>query len=225
MNLAGLLTNISEDLNDPGSVTWSRGQLARWFNEGRCTAFTLSPGSFAQTKVYKLEPGTEQELCDCDVLHQILGLTDASGAVVTPMTRADSGISSKWTKKACAGRPASGRSFSFDPDVGSRFSVFPPVLPGEDVWVKVICYNRPDDLDETSDVPECSVSTAAMQWVLFRAFMMDSEVATSVNTAQVHAKMFFDLLKIKYTREQAMQMAGSASSNTTRTMSNAFQRH
>lgn len=224
MKLASLLNNIAEDLNDPDSLTWSRGQLARWFNEGRCTAFALTPDAFADVKIYKLEPGTEQELCDCDVLHDVLGLTDASGSVTDPMARFSAKVASRWIKKACQGRPSGMRSFSFEPGAGSRFSVRPPVLPGEDVWVKVICYGRPDDLDENDEVADCAVTAAAFQWVLFRAFMMDSEVVASANTAQVHAKMFFELLKLKFDREKAMELASTNPAAGRRTMASHLQR-
>lgn len=222
MKLATIIDGIAADLNDPDSVTWTRGQLARWFNEGRCTAYVLSPGSFAQPKVYKLDPGTEQELCGCDTLHSVVGLTDAQGLIVNPMVQASPTVAAKWTKPACVRYPVGARSFSFDPDTGSRFSIRPPVLPGEDVYVQVVCYGKPEDFDEDSDVPDCAVTSAAVQWVLFRAFMVDSEVASSMATAQVHCKLFFDLLKLKYTRERAMQLATTPESSTQRTMATSL---
>jgi hypothetical protein len=217
MKLSALLLDIARDLNDaePGHefTRWPQQSLARWFNEGRCNAFTLNPSQFSQVVVVKLQPGTEQQACNGGILHDILGQTDARGLITTPINRTDMSMSTRWTKTVnCCVTGASTTKltgYTFTASENGLFSVEPPVPPGADVYVKVVCYTRPSDLSLTDDVDDsddCATTAAATQWALFRAMMRDDESIAAQNAAAVHRQMFFDLLNVRYTREREAQL-------------------
>ena len=216
MKLKSLLLEIARDLNDaePGHefVTWGVEALTTWVNEAFANAFTLNPTKFAEVKVLKLAPGSDQWPCDCAILHRVLGQTDALGRVTRALTQSDSDLEARWRKPASCPPARVGfqlTGFTFDVGQDGYFTVIPPVPPSEDVYVKVLCYVRPGALSAGDDVPDDGTAAAAKQWVLYRALMRDDESQASMNAAQVHLKTFFELMKVQYTQELALQLGAT----------------
>jgi hypothetical protein len=210
MKLSQLLHGLATDLNDAELgyefQTWTKQQLLGWFNEGRCNAFTLNPSKFSETRCYKLDTGSDQQLCGCTMLHKILGVSDAQCIGTTPIPRSDSDLALRWSKKGCAPAVADGfkiKSYTFDPLEGGQFHVTPPVPPNEEVWVKTVCNIEPEalTLDGDPEVGSCQTTNAAKQWALFRALMVDDESDSSLKAAIVHRDMFFQLMGVQVTSD------------------------
>lgn len=216
MKLKTLLLEIARDLNDaePGHehVTWEVEALTTWFNEALGNAFTLNPTKFAEVKVIKLTTGSDQWPCDCAILHRVLGQTDALGYTTRSLSQSDGDLDARWTKPSSC-PPARGpfrlTDFTFNVGEDGYFTVRPPVPPNADVYMKVLCYVRPKVFSPGDDIPDDGTVAAAKQWVLYRALMRDDESQVSLAAAQVHIKTFFELLKIQYTQELALQLGAT----------------
>ncbi|MGF6599790.1 hypothetical protein P3T23_004524 [Paraburkholderia sp. GAS448] len=227
MRLIQVLDDLARDLNDAEAghafQTWTRGQLLSYLNEAQCNAFTLNPMLFTQTVVMQLAPGREQQPCHCTILHKIVGQTDAHGNLLGGyLPRRSDAATYGWTKPGCPVAPGPFRltGYNFDPLENGAFAVTPPVPPGQTVYVKAMCSVMPDALtcanpdddccaeggNGGDGKADCRIITAAKQWVLFRAHMVDEQSLSSVQTAMIHLKLYFSLLGVQFSRQLAQQI-------------------
>jgi hypothetical protein len=240
MLLSQVLDDLAVDLNDAEEghafQTWTRGQLLAYLNEALCNAFTLNPSLFSETIVIQLQAGSDQQPCDCTILHCIIGQTDAQGTLLGGyLPRRSNAATYAWSKPGCpapAGGPFRLTGYNFDPLENGGFSVTPPVPPGVKVYVKARCSTLPEaftsaDLDTEccsgrggSDT-DCRMVTAARQWVLFRAHMVDEQSLSSVNTAMIHLKLYFQLLNVQFSRQLAQQIGALSSPSAAAALSTA----
>lgn len=218
MKLRQLIGAFRQDLNDENPAgtlpnRWTDEQLLRYFNEGLCQVFDLKPEEYVEPILMELDVGTVQKLCNCHTLTKILGQTDETGAIVRPIAKYDAGLVQRWNKPVCV--PAYSeftlRGYTFSAADNGYFNVYPPVPPNEKVYIKALCSNPPDtftmdDLD--TEVDDCLGVTAARQWVLYSALMMDDESDASINAARVHLELFFNILKVQMTQQQ-LEKAGA----------------
>jgi len=177
-----LLIGYAEDLNDaePGHefTIWSREQLLRYHNEGLCLVATLRPDMFTKTLVVKVDPCTEdQTLCDCSVVHKVIGQTDSAGRLLKPLRLRNTKSAMTWTGAKCATprRVTQLKEYALDVST-NKVSVYPALSPGVDAWIKVECTTTPTPLtlDGTGDgVERCAFSAAVLQWVMYRAKEID----------------------------------------------------
>ena len=221
MKLRELLAAIKSDLNDTNPAgtlqgRWSEEQLLRYFNEGLCHAFSLRPEDFIEQVLVPLEPGSVQKLCDCKHLHKILGQTDATGLVVKPIeavSEAVDAISSRWNKRKCTSTSSGEyviKSYKLNPADNGFFTVTPAVPPNEEVFIKALCATPPEAYslaDVDKEVDDCQTVTAARQWVLYAALMVDDESEASLSAARIHLETFFSVLKVQKDAAQAFKMS------------------
>lgn len=221
MLLRELLDSFNEDLNDlnpAGTLPnrWSQAQLLRFFNEGLCHVFSLKPTEFVEQVIVELEPGNVQKLCDCKILHKLLGQTDETGLVVSPLNVQDQGLVARWTKAPCPS-PISAEfkltGYTYDAGDNGYFSVYPAVPPNEKVYLKALCANPPEpltmvDLNKEVDA-DCMATNAARQWVMYSALMVDDESQTGLAAARIHLEAFFQVLQIQMTTQRLAEMGVS----------------
>lgn len=228
MILRDLLTGFRKDLNDlapAGALParWTDDQLLRYFNEGMCHVFSLKPNEFIEPILVKLEVGNVQKLCDCKLLHKILGQTDETGAILKPLSKQNLDIVDRWKKRPCSTK--SGQAFSlsgytYSPSDNGHFMVYPAVPPNEEVYVMALCANQPDGYDLTdldAEVDDCQAVTAARQWVLFSALMVDDESEMAVAAAKIHLELFFQILGLQLTQAKLLEL-GAKPSDVNRVM-------
>jgi hypothetical protein len=229
MLLSQVLDDLAVDLNDAEEghafQTWTRGQLLAYLNEALCNAFSLNPSLFTTTVVIQLQAGGDQQPCDCTILHNIIGQTDAQGNMLDGyLPRRSNAATYAWSKPGCpatSGGPFRLTGYNFDPLENGGFSVTPPVPPGAKVYVKARCATIPDaftsaDLDapccgSSESAMDCRMITAAKQWVLFRAHMVDEQSLSSLNTAMIHLKLYFQLLNVQFSRQLGAQIGALSS--------------
>ncbi|RQH06626.1 DUF6682 family protein [Paraburkholderia dinghuensis] len=229
MRLSQVLDELARDLNDAEEghpfQTWTRGQLLAYINEAQCNAFVLNSALFVRTVIMQLAPGREQQPCECSILQQIIGQTDAAGNLLDGyLPRRSDAATYSWTKPGCPAPSGPFRltGYNFDPLQGGAFAVTPPVPPNVKVYVKARCAVMPEtlatsNLDDDCCGPgngsdsDCRIITAAKQWVLFRALMVEEQSVSSVQTAMIHLKLYFALLNVQFSRQLAQQIGALSS--------------
>lgn len=211
--LSGLASDLGDD--EPGHEfsRVSRDQLLTYLNEGLCLIGSLNPGLRSKPTILELDEGSEQTLGCCGRLSNVIGQVDENGNVIARLSKSSLTAVVRWTKAPCLSSNASGPTFRLKSYTNSAadsrfFTVDPPVPPGTRVLLKVICsrndgtYQVGDELDET----DCANITAAKFWVLFRAHFIDNESSPEYQKAMAAAKMFFQLINVKYRADMLYEM-------------------
>jgi hypothetical protein len=208
--VSSFLANIAADLNDnaPGHefTVWSREQLLSFFHEACQLLITSNPDAFAQSIVIELVGCQDYyDVCDCVGLtnDSILGQSDSSGHVFQILKSRPDGAISRWTGRTCSPEnPFRLREFSVAGN-GRSIRVYPSVPPNKTVYVAARCAVLPKDDD--AEVPE-NIAPMLIQWVLFRAKMMDAENNPAIlNAAIVHRDVFLAFLGVKTPRSNSRQ--------------------
>jgi hypothetical protein len=95
-----------------------------------------------------------------------------------------------------AEKPYKIREFSLTQDA-KGIRVFPRVPPGETAYLAVRCAVRPTDFSDEAIVPP-ELEPAVIQWVLFRAKMVDAENNVAVmQLALQHQAEFWTVLGVR----------------------------
>ena len=217
MDVSSVLDSIAEDLgdNEPGRLfsRWSREQILGYLNEGLCLIGSFNPGMRSKPTLLKLSQGSEQTLGCCNRLSNVIGQVDANGNVVAKLSKSSLTTTLRWTKKSCLPPVKNGAEFRLKTYTNSAtdsgfFTVDPPVPAGTDVWLKVVCsrtdgaYTEAGQLDET----DCANLVAAKFWVIFRAHFVDDEKSPEYQKAMTAAKMYFQILGMKFKAEMLYEL-------------------
>lgn len=203
--LASLVAQASVDLNDhaPGYefTTWSAAQLSAYALEGLQVAFTMRPDLFLRTETVKLEPGTVvQKPCGCTQIRRVYGVSNAQGRVLYPIRKIKQSDRMTWTGRKCPVDPRHYRVREYAIDTDNDTLIVSPAPPaGQDVFLLVECAKIPTAA-EFGDSTEISEELAApvIQWILFRAKMVDSENNSTIfQVATRHEQSFYTLLQVQ----------------------------
>ena len=179
MRVGDLIDRIGRDLNDPDHRTWPEASIRDWLSEAAMMVVRHKPGQFPRTVVLELEPCLEYHpVCPCEgfTIGSVLGQSTREGALIAPLTFRSEEPGMTWTgggPRCPTGGPHALREFSITPD-GSSIRVWPPVPPGEEVFVSLRCDVPPDMDADGAEVP-ASAAVAMVQWVLYRAKGVDAE--------------------------------------------------
>ena len=184
-----ILIRASGDLNDQAEgyefQTWPKEQLRDWFYEGIRLAGSNRPDIFNQSRVLRLRAGPEYHpICGCDSLtiNGVLGQSDQDGNVLHMIRPRTDSIVDHFPAVSCPPRRYRIREFALSAD-GRTIRVYPAVPPGETAYLSVRCAVIPSaDEDEVPD----EAAAAAVQWILYRARMVDGEVNTAALAAAVY---------------------------------------
>lgn len=204
MRLGTLLDRIAVDLNDYAFgheyTTWSREQLRTYLEEGIQTAFMLRPDLFTEVRIIKLKPCTVvHDTCDCTQIYRVIGQATADGQIVKLLKQRKSADKfTTWTGRTCAVHP---RQFElthyYIDDAVDKIWVYPQVPAGLDIYIAIECAVMPDDFSDNYEInPE--IKAAVVQWVLYRAKMVDGEYNPAIiSVANAHKSTFNELLQIQ----------------------------
>lgn len=207
MKLKLLLDQLAGDLNDNEEghayTTWTEKDIRAWIEEGLSLIFDKRPDLFLELRVIKVSPcTTRQSSCDCDTIRRVIGQTTESGRLLRQLRKRSLDMQIQWTAPVCR-RHQPGNGFVLDgyaiDSVGDTLYLYPEVPPGEDVYVQVECAVRPtmDMLDNDVEIPS-DTTTALKQWVLFRAKIIDAELAAPIlSVATLHKTTFYEVLGIQ----------------------------
>lgn len=207
---ADIIDEVSQDLNDQEAghefVRWTRSQLESYMKEAVLHVSKYMKTWFLAKLTVELEPGGDwQEPCSCTRILRIYGESDKNGNVIRYLRRIDDVEQDIWpgVPQRCVepNGPYSMEGYTVNnSDGGTSFKVYPPVPYGQRRYVSLLCYKKPAG-DALSDIPDEAVA-AVKQWMLYRAYALDSENnATLVQLADSHNKTFFALIEAAHKLE------------------------
>lgn len=205
-----VIREVSLDLNDqePGHeyTHWTREQLQSYLKEAVIHVSGYNRDWFTATVTVKVQPGGDwQSACDCTKILRIYGESDKDGHVKRYLRRTDDIEKDIWPgalqRCIAPNAPYTMEAYTVNSsDGGASFKIYPPVPEHEARYVSLLCYKRPNgELDE--EVPEDAVM-AVKQWMLYRAYALDSENNSAiVQLADKHRETFFALVKAAHDRK------------------------
>lgn len=209
MKVGDILCECSRDLNDhePGYeyTTWSKEQLRSYLYEALTQLAVLFRKLFLVRRVVRIKAGgLWQRACSCEQIIRVIGEVTEDGE---QLLRYLSNITDD-TRLVWAGETArcpailqdnyemTGYSISNVDE--STFKVYPPIPRGEpDHFVLVECFESPDNASDDFNVPARLVALIK-QWVLARAYAVDSENnQLIVQVSENHKATYLKLLELE----------------------------
>jgi len=196
------ITTVSRILNDnDGSdnsfIRWSKGDLECYQIEANVLIASVWPETASSTTDIDVVAGALQTVPeDCGQIVKIIGLVEEHGGVDTVLTEGDNDLS-KWFN-ICNDSMYS--ISGFDLTVGSayNFTLSPPVPLGFVGKLRVLCINTDTDIDESDP----KVQSAVIEWMLYRALLLEDDSPTSAASASLHLQTFFTILQISQAAQQ-----------------------
>jgi hypothetical protein len=207
--VAGLLND-----RDPvvGSVRWPRADLIGYLNEGLCELSAHKPDAFASVVDLVLKPGSLQKLSD-----KFKGLAAIEAHYSKDGEKAVSESNYRYAKifkrKPCLARHrcsgASGdpcrdyvlKSYVKNPIDDTAFTVDPPIPAGCAITVKATVYSRPQRFCSADGKKclgvGCEFEAQLVDWMLYRAFSVDTESTQMREASKMHYELFVRALDRK----------------------------
>lgn len=207
MQVSSLLEQLAVDLNDaaPGHefTTWSRDQIRAYLIEGIQVSFSVRPDLFIETVIIKAEPcSVVQDTCDCTHIRRVIGQSTKNGRIIKELRQRSNDDKLRWTGRTCPVPPDKFelKEYSID-NATDKLWLYPQVPAGKDIYVMVECAKVPEDIDDDYDIP-AELLAPVVQWVLYRAKMVDGENNTAIiQVATGHQNTFWALLKAQKDNE------------------------
>lgn len=205
MSRSELVRSISAELNDREHIAWSRSDIERWISEGIDLAFDIRPDYFRSSKVLAVRSGmVPQEVDGIDYILDVVGQSTKHGRVTNRLRRI-SVEQTPWLGSECPNK--TGRLTAFKIRGNNELYLYPPILPGTDTYIVIICAIRSEYTEH--NLPR-QVKIPISQWVLYKARNQDSESAVVADMGESNYNKMKELLGFP-TVAYEVQNAGSGS--------------
>lgn len=178
MKVKSLITEIRYQLSDLQGLGYPDKLLLEFINDGLCLIYKLRPEAFAKSRILKAKLGSVQCLDDCcDRLLSVDAIVDACGNPLDIVRQGSTKMAALFDK---APINQHARTYKIRSNVENEFEVHPPVRGDEDVYFRVTCTSPPDAVTgPESVVPSCAHHEALFNYILYRAYAVESESETS----------------------------------------------
>lgn len=206
MKLTALLSEIRYHLNDEEALGFTDGLLTEFIYDGLCMIYQLSPDDFTERRVIQATTGSVQCATCCSRILSVDGQSDACGNILKGVKQGKVADAARFGKKNV---PKRGRyTVEVKKNSQNSFDVYPAILPDETVYFLLTCANPP--VIEEGEIPDCKYHQALLHYVLYRAYSVESESATSRSIADQEYRYFYELMGI--TRKLAQEVVKDAES-------------
>jgi hypothetical protein len=207
---ASLTQAAKRQLNDVtnGAERFSVGALTQYAYEGQLEVFKLLPHLRVQkfTRIVGPQGFNEQRIPDnCDFLIDVAYLQGPSGKEI-PVQRGEYKLFRSYVGVDMQGYAYSGpnnhftgpRRWYYDPSNPEIFFVEPNY--GQQFTLVMYCTLKPSSIANINDMHPIMVSRSniILDWVMMRAYEVDTESATSMERQKIHRKQFYDSVQMEY---------------------------
>lgn len=205
---------VSFELNDASAVRWDGAELIRVLNDAERAVVLARPDANAVTESVKLVAGTKQA-----VPTGAFRLLDATRNMGTAGTTAGAAINFSDRRSQDLFNPG----WHTDTAVSTVSEVFydaerdplifyvsAPIAATPDCYIEVASAKAPTKITASSDsITLVDVYVPAIEeWMLWRAYMVNTQSQASMARAQVHLSAFNALLGIKTQADKAVKPEG-----------------
>lgn len=201
-----IIERASLALVDPSFVRWTAAELISYLNAGQDTLVDLRPEANAAYVELELVAGARQDLATnpglstvrpAALMDIVSNLTDTYDAVTSTTREALEASSPGWRGAAAS---TVIQHFMFDARTPASFLVYPPAATGATVEAMVALYPAPVAAPASNVLSAVlgnigvrdGFQGALLDYVLYRAYLKDSDVGETAAKAQAHYAAFRD---------------------------------
>lgn len=199
---------VGDELNDiePGyeHIRWPLAQLFEYLTEALEQIGALRPELFSIVETVKLRSGAAQPVPQTfSRLLDVSSNVHPDGSMGDPVLPANYTLARYFNKPSCVPTERKVSSFRVDPNNPRTFLVNPPALDYPPQYVQLIGQARAPAIASVRDDIDFSGGDIAMyfnalkDWMLYRAFMKDTESQSSMARAQQYYRSFYQFLNVK----------------------------
>lgn len=202
-----MLDDAQTVLQDAENVRWSREELLEWFNAAQRAVVEIRHDAYPVTDVVTLAAGTKQSIPAGG--HALLNVlrnmgTDGAtpGRAIRKVPRELLDVGTPDWHSATASTVT--RHYTYDPLVPHQFFVYPPATGTADVEL-VYAATPAEVTDENDTITLDDVyANALLDYILYRAYSKDFELAGNAERADKHLSRFTSTLAMKSTADGAV---------------------
>jgi len=208
-----ILSRVQNILQDNTNVRWTEGELIDYLNDGQREIVNIRPDSTATHSNVSLSTGTEQSIPTdglrlIKVLRNMSGTgTDATGSrTIRQVELSDLDIINRdWHSSSVTGPAAHGtivKNYAFNEKDPRKFYVYPGISGS--AYVEVVYSKNPTNISAGTDLIQVDdiFANALINFVLYRAFLKESEYANNVAVASGYFNAFNQTLLVGKQIEQ-----------------------
>lgn len=197
-----VIDRVQSVLQDTTGVRWPvTGELVLWVNDAQQAIVLLKPDASATSATVTLAEGTRQAI-PADghrLLNVVRNMSAASGgtgrrAIRLVKQEALDTSAPRWHDPSVTGTAAHGseiKHFVYDDNDPKVFYVYPGVAENVDSFVEVVYSAVPATVSISDNLSVGDIySNAVMNYVLYMAYMKDSEYAANASRAGSHYQLF-----------------------------------
>lgn len=193
-----ILTQAGDILQDAGNVRWTSAELVRYLNAGRREMAQLRPDIYATHQHVTLAAGAKQTIPATghkfiDAISNIDTATNTNKSAVRLIEREvlDAQAPGWHTETATSNI----EHFMFDERYPKIYYVYPPAIAGSKL--EIIYSQIPSDVAAGDNLTDEELySSALVDYLCYRAFSKDAEVALNLQRAQAHYLAFANSLGV-----------------------------
>lgn len=202
---ANIISRVQDTLQDTTSVRWPEAELLRYINDAQREIVNMKPEASATTANVQLVTGTKQTLPTggLRLIKVTRNMSDTSGGATgkRAIRIVDIDILNTqepdWNDPTVSGDAAHGtnvKHYVFDPDDPKKYYVYPGVSGS--AYVEIVYSKSPTDLSGTSSTIDVDdiFGNAIIDFVLFKAYLKDSEYAGNAQRSSQHYQLFVNSL-------------------------------
>ena len=203
ISVASILDRANILLNDPGFIRWPKQELLNYYNDAAKAIVLVRPDAHTKHVDFSCAAGTKQSL-PSDALRLIDVVRNFNGSVIryVPRKALDDSYP-EWHTSATATKVS---AFTYDERDPKIFFLY----PGPAAAVKVdVVYSVAPQSKTLAEVEDTSTPAIAdlddiyinplIDFIMYRAFLKDSEYAANANRSQGHYQAFLQQLGDKTT--------------------------
>lgn len=184
-----ILARATRTLQDAGGTRWPQADLLDWLNAGQREILVARPDACNLGAELTLVAGVRQQLPANGV--KLIGVTHNTTGTMAAITPCDrSMLDAYYPNWRASAQRDTVQHTMYDALEPRYFDVFPPVLAGTKVFANYAA--TPLDLNAVNQNINVADTweNALLDYVLFRAFSMDAEVADATQRALAHLGLF-----------------------------------
>ncbi len=208
MDAQTIIDEVSAQLNDEGLTTWTEEKLLRYITTGIQAITFVRPDAYSLVDSVQLAAGSKQDLpAGYRRLVEVKRNLGTDGNTPgRPINNVEEDAHDLF-ELAPESPAAVVKDYSYDERTPRTFYVYPP--NDGTGWVEFSAMRTPPDVTapEQELVLGDIYRNALVQWVMFRAYSIEVDSASSQQRAQEHEQSFYQMMGVKSQRD--VQFSGS----------------
>lgn len=206
MLVSELLNRASIELTDTQRIYWGLDDLLSYYNSAISAIASARPDIFIKTQSFACAAGTRQTAPAGTIKLIDVERNSLTGKTIRYVSRAD--LESLIPSWASSTGGVEAELYIHEPTNITAFWLYPGVKAGASVDLVLSILPIPVTKSEVGSGADVQVDdryiTPCLDWIMYRAFMRDSEVTANASRGQIHLQSFTNALSVSTETDATM---------------------